>query len=356
MEMKTFVKDRIKVYVVSFITIFSLIIGMFLIFTSLNIKSTNELTLLSYNEISNIDYNVYLKKNDYFKEEFLGKNKQYIASIIDYIDVFYDYSFSSSKDVDADFKYKIVATLTANHKVDSNTVKEVWKNDYVLLEEETKKISDTNTFSIKENVKVNYQDFNNIINNFKKDHMLAVSADLKIKLLVEVDGVYVPFEKKFESNSNNSLSIPLSEQTINIKMDYKDINNNSIVTSQKVSKFNNPIYFAIGSILTIIALVALVLEGLKIYKETKKQSKYIKELRKILHDYADIIIEVNEPPVLPKEKVSQVINFNELVNAQIEVKSPIIFAETKENEEGLFVVNAGDYCYYYILKSNENDK
>ena len=46
MEMKTFVKDRIKVYVVSFITIFSLIIGMFLIFTSLNIKSTNELTLL----------------------------------------------------------------------------------------------------------------------------------------------------------------------------------------------------------------------------------------------------------------------------------------------------------------------
>lgn len=356
MEKKTFLKDRVKVYLLSFFAIFVLIIGVFLIVNSLNIKSSKKVTLLTYNEKSNIDYNVYLKKNNYFKDTFLGKNKQYIASIIDYVDVFFNYSFSSTENIDAKFNYKVVATLSAKHRVDANSVKEVWSNEYVLLEDKVKELKDSNIFEIKENVKINYQDYNNIINDFKKDHMLAVTSDLNVKLLVEVDGKYIPADQVFKSSSKSNLTIPLSEQTINIKMDYKDVNSSKIITNQKVKKFNNRIFFVIGILLTCISLALLLFQGLKILKESKKQTKYIKDLKKILYDYADIIIEVNEPPVLPTKKVSEVISFSELVNAQVEVKSPIIFAEVKENEEGLFVVNSGDYCYYYRLKTDEGNK
>ena len=134
MKEKTIVKNKFIVYLISTCSVICLIIGIFLIKSSLNVKTIKEIPVLTYNEKSNLDYNVYLKPNNYFTEKYLEKGNQYIASIIDYIDVIFDYSFLSSKNIDATFNYKIIGTLTANYNVAADTQKQIWSNDYVLKE------------------------------------------------------------------------------------------------------------------------------------------------------------------------------------------------------------------------------
>ena len=49
-------------------------------------------------------------------------------------------------------------------------------------------------------------------------------------------------------------------------------------------------------------------------------------------------------------------NFNELVDAQLETKSPIIFVEIIKNEMGKFILVDKELSYYYILKGEENKR
>ena len=355
MERKTIVKDKVKTYILSFVAILMLVLAFVIITSSLNIKTTTDISILNYNEYSDLNYNVYLKENNYFKEEYLEQDKQYITSLIDYIDIFFNYDFSSSKDINASYKYKIIGTINARYKVNNNT-KKVWTNDYILLDEKTLNIENKNSFIIKENIKVNYDEYNKIINNFKKDYMLAVTSDLTISMLVEVDGNYVPAEKVFKTNTDMKLTIPLAEQTIELKKEFKESNENQILTTEKIGRFSNFSLFSVG-IAMIAGSIAIIYSIVrKIIKEDKKQSKYIKELKKILHDYDDIIVEVKKAPTISKSKSSEVSSFNELVNAQIEVRSPIVFSEISKNEMGIFVLFDKDYAYYYVLEYKEKRK
>ena len=139
-------------------------------------------------------------------------------------------------------------------------------------------------------------------------------------------------------------------------MDYKDIDDNEVINEEKVGKFSNIFYFVIGICLTLMSIAIITLFIIKIIKDDKKQSRYIKELRKILHDFSDLIVEVKKAPVIPKTHVSEVKNFEELIDAQLEVRSPIIFAEVSKNEEGLFILHDKNYSYYYRLRSKDLDK
>ena len=356
MQKKTVIKNRFFTYLVSFLGIALLAISIFLIIFSLNIKASSNIPLFNYNEQSNVDYNVYLKPNNYFTEEFLPKGKQYITSVIDYIDIFYDYNFSSSKKIDADYEYKVVATLEAKYNVDSNKIKQLWSNDYVLVENKKASIKDDSSISIKENVQINYEEFNKIINNFKKDYMLSISSDLVVKLYIKVDGKYLPIEKAFNLENDLSVVIPMAQQTIDITANYEELKNNQIVNVEKNKRVKNYYFLFVGIGVFLLSIFILVLQVMKIIKDDKQQSLYIKELKKILHDYGDIIVEVKKAPRLPKEKSSEVKSFNELVNAQIELRTPIVFSEVVKNELGLFVIFNNDYAYYYSIKSEDRKK
>ena len=65
---------------------------------------------LSYSEEGNIDYKVYLKSNDDFNAPYLGKGRKYIASLIDHINIDYNYRFKGDKDMDYTCKYYILAS------------------------------------------------------------------------------------------------------------------------------------------------------------------------------------------------------------------------------------------------------
>lgn len=359
---QTVVRNRFVTYLIAFFGIILLVISVFLIASSLNIKTSVDIPILTYNEKRDIDYNVYLKENNYFTQKVITKNDlksedaKIITSLIDYIDIFYNYSFSSSKPISGEYKYKIIGTLKAHYKVDAYTTKQVWNKDYILSEGKIEKLDEQGSFVINENIKINYDEYNKIIDSFKKDYMLAVDSNFDISMFIELDGKNKEIEDVFEIDNEMKLSIPLSEQTIEINTNYEENDNKQIINAEKLKKVKNVYFLVLGICSLSIAIAILVIQILKVIQDEKKQSVYLRELRKLLHDYGDIIVEVKKAPKITKEKSIEVMNFSELVNAQIELRTPIIFSEVIKNELGLFVLFNNEQAYYYTLKSTERRK
>ena len=71
-------------------------------------------------ENSNLDYRVYLKKNDFYDSDYLGKDMVYVASLIDRIDVDFNYIFNIDCDSDIEFFYDVVGKLVISDNSNGN--------------------------------------------------------------------------------------------------------------------------------------------------------------------------------------------------------------------------------------------
>lgn len=351
MEGRTVIKNKPKTIIITFIAVILFAFSFLFISSSLNIKTVKEKEILNYNTNSKVGYVVNLKENNYFSEKVLPEGEQYITSVIDNIEIDYNYNLSAAKKVNATYNYKIIANVNAHHKVDATTNKKVWSKDYVLKESEIFNINDDTNINISDKIKISYDEYNKIINDFKKDYMLAVTSKVDIYMQVFVNGEFD--ENKFDDESKMLISVPLSEQTIAISKDYKENNNKAITNKVVVKRFNNVFTFVLGVIFGVVGLFLILKQLLQIIQDDKKQSNYIKTLRKYLHDYADIIATVKSKPNTSNLKLIEFVNFEELVNAQDDLRVPIIFCEKKKNEEGYFYLITQDCAYFYVLKEEK---
>ncbi len=351
-ETRTVIKNKSKTITIATVAIVILAFSFCFISSSLNIDVIKTKTLLSYTENSYTDYKVSLKKNNYFDKKELPSNEQYIASVIDKIHMNYKYDFSSSDRVNGTYSYKIFAKVIADYNLDTNTKKKVWSKEYEVKKETTKKIENTTVFNINENISVSYDKYNKIINDFKRDYMLAVNSRVDVIMQVDYDIIYN--NKRVKKEVNLTTSVPLSEQTIEIATNYKPSDTGAITEKVIVNRFNNIFVFIFGVLLGIVGAVILIKQFIEIMKDDKKQSLYLKKLKKYLHDYGDIIATSKEPPKTKGLNVIEVLKFEDMVNAQDDLRVPIIFCETKKNQEGKFYLISQDCVYCYILSDDSN--
>ena len=196
---------RRQLLILVFLLIF-LMIGVVGLYIGLNTKKTIS---LKYQESNNIDYKVYLKENDFFDDEYISSGKTYITSLIDHIEVDYDYNIDFSEKVDANYKYKIIARLEANKSDSSDNY---WRKDYDITEEQERNISKLPNYSIKEHINVDYNKYNAILNEFKKT--LGLNSTGVLKVYLQIKSEVNTEDIKTPIKSELLLSLPLSELAI----------------------------------------------------------------------------------------------------------------------------------------------
>ena len=86
-----------------------------------------------------------------------------------------------------------------------------------------------------------------------------------------------------------------------------------------------------------------------------RKSEYVLALNKILKEYADIIAETHNMPDLDKYDVINVKNFNDLVDVEEELHSPILYFDVKENTESVFVILNNNTAYKFTLRDSDFD-
>lgn len=311
--------------------------------------STGNKSDITYQENSNLDYKVYLKKNDFYDEEYLGKDMVYVASLIKRIDINIKYLFNIDKKSDVNFDYNITGTLSITDNDGKNVF---FEKDYELLEKKTDSMVNSRQKGIFENISINYDYYNNLANKFRSDYGLDTKSNLIVHFKVHQKGD----EKnkfKLDNNSTMSITIPLSEKAINIKMDYKEINKNSQLFDENSVVVTNYIYAGVSIVLMgVVAIFIGPLVKLLLNMRTKK-SAYDKFIEKILNEYDRLIVETTTAPQLMDNHVVEVSSFTELLDVRDNLSLPIKYYVINKHQKCNFYINHGDELYLLIVKSTD---
>lgn len=305
-----------------------------------------------YEEYGTPDYKVYLKNNIYYDEEYLEKNMSYIANLIDYISIDYNYKFTSDTLLSGEYYYKISADLEITNPLDNSLY---YSKNYLLLDEKRFTIENQKEYTIHENIKINYDNYNSLANSFKSSYGINVESKLK---------VYLEIHRRIEEESvNNSkingdgkinLIIPLSEKAINIKMDSLEIRNQKVILSLSDYKIDDIKYLILSLISLIIAIVMFVIITKKLWFLQYKSNPYDKLLKKILRQYDRLIVNTNSMPNIKNYNVTKVDDFLELLDAKDNLHKPIYYYEVTPHQKCYFFIkNDNDLIIYTLEKNNQ---
>ncbi|MBQ9024061.1 MAG: hypothetical protein IJ105_02430 [Bacilli bacterium] len=332
-------KNKKEIVIIIGIIVFAILTGYFYK-ESKTIKSTGE---IRYTEKSNINYKVYLTDKKYYNRDYLDEGMQYISSIIDYIDINYNYNVKFEQENSYTINKKVLADVKI---VDSDKNDKIIYSKQDVIKEETVTSDEIN---LQDNIKIDYKKYNGLTNEFKTNY--AISADCNL-----VVSYYVYYENEYGDIKQNRLlnvTIPLSQQMINItKSDNINSTNTYLGTTTKATI--NSLMLTISLILGVVTIILVLALIAQIIRRKAKESKYERFIKKILRDYDSYITESKEQNYSTNKPIIKVGSFKELLDVRNNVEKAIIYIKENENVSKFLIID--NEIYEYTVTRQEMDK
>lgn len=332
------------------ILIFMLIIGIVLIFSSISKIST-----IGNRESGNVDYKVYLKDNDFYQNKYLGKGMQYIASLINTVNVSFNYSNNYSSVIDYEYDYTVTGKILVTDKYDNSKV--LYEKEEVLVENKHGKGKDDG-FTLLEDLDIDYDKYNSYVTTFKDTYQLDVDSNLIITMTINHKGTYN--DKNISNKSSQlNISIPLTKNTIDITMNTNSLDSNVDIAIDE-SIVSNKVTFTLGIILGGLSLLSILI---LILSKDSKNDIYKREINRILKNYDRLIITSSQPSIdeTNYKNIIRVMTIEELIDVTEISNEPIIYYEVVPNEKSYFIVLKQESLYKLTvsrayLEKHANDK
>ncbi len=348
-------RNKKEIILVAVGAVVILMLTMFLCYKS--IKSKEEY-VMHYSDSSELDYNVYLKKNDFYTTPYLPKDRVYISTLIDYIDASFNYNFDVVEDINLGYKYYISAKVV----VDSSSGKRIFESEDMLLDKTRLQRVKDKKFSIKENVKIDYNKYNQLASSFINKYELSAKANVLVSMYVDVAGTYEKFEKELNDSAVVSFEIPLTANTTELKMNYDLKNNVNEKFEYGKTRIIHPFLFALSILIAIIDIIWFIYE-LVIYVQNKDvKVKYKEKLKKIFRDYGPYISKkaasTNTRDIMytMSLRIEVVNSFDDLINVRDSIEKPILFYEAIPGEQAIFYIIDTKVSYIYIMNARDCGK
>lgn len=340
------------------IFVFSAIIIIFFILAlatlTLHIRE-NKAQYVEYNHNSDIDYQVFLDESEYFQEGYLGKDNQYISSLINIIKSKFKYEISlSEEDIKYKYSYRIEANVVVKEK---NQSKPLYTKREVLYTSPETSTSRKN-IKIIENVSIDYDKYNNLIKNFLSLYNLDnTESTLTIDMYVDVVGNCEEFEENAKSKSTMSLIIPLTTKTTGIEISDNLVNTQNNVLKCRKENFFNVLYLIYSLILSAVDIVLIVYLVRYIINTRTAEDIYEKELKKILNNYSSYIQILSNDIDISKYQALSVNNFTDMLEIRDTINQPILMKENEEKTSAYFVIpSENKLLYIYRLEVGKIEK
>ena len=260
----------------------------------------------------------------------------------------FNYKIDTNKQSNYDYKYNITADIIVTDRNDNNKV--LYKDSDVLKDTVNINEYKDNNIDILENLKIDYSKYNNLVNSFKSKYVLSASSNLVLTMHVDAIVRNSNVDDDIVDSEDLKVTIPLSEQTINILKDYDDTLNTGTISKYSYIKIENK-YYAIISVLSLILSIISLAMLLKFVKKLSKRSnKYNKKLKRIMKEYDRIIVTLSKMPDLNNYHIIEVESFEELLDAKQNLDKPILHVEIHKNQKSWFLILTDTQAYRYILK------
>ena len=331
-----------KIIRISFLSIL-FIIGVALIIFGF----TKSYISLKYEENNSLNYKVYLKDNSYFDVGYLDENRTYITSLIDHINVNYDYNLKFNEKVDGTYTYRVDVTVLANKPNGENGY--YWSKKYNIVNPTTKKIDNDGSISIKETLDIDYNKYNNILEDFKKEYSISTDGLLKVDLVVNSNISNESFKDTLTIPADLNLSIPLLEKAVEATIDKNAVSNDNLFVTENVNLNKYKLGCIILGILILLIDLVLIIGIIIVRIRNKNNHLYLATLKKIVDTHDSIIANIENMPDLSDLKIIKVSSFNELLDVYNEVRMPINFYENKRRNKAIFMIINDNMCWEFML-------
>ncbi len=349
-----FVDDAIRrKKIISFIFAIVILFILSIVFLGLFFKN-NKVKYVKYNESSNIDYKVFLKKNDFFEDKYLVSDKQYISTLIDYISANFKYTLSlDEKNVTYKYSYRVVANVNVQ---DKSTKKNIYNYSDTLISSKSLS-SDKKSLTISEDVDIDYNKYNDLISKFVSTYDVgdAVSS-LTVNMYVSVIGSCEDFNDS-KNESVMTLTIPLTTKTMGI-----DLSNDLVNTEDNLMLCTKPssvkyLYLIISGVFALSGVICIVSMVMYTNKTRTAKSVYQKELKKILNNYSPYIQKVNGSFNLRGYQVLRINMFTDMLEIRDTLQQPILMIENEKRDGVFFIIPSNTkILYVYGIKVSDIER
>lgn len=301
---------------------------------------------ISYNEKSTVDYKVYLKDNDFYPNDYVGKNKGYITSLIESISTDFTYNLDFSQSLS--YKYSYRFTIEVDVEDSSNDSNLYHYTEDVLTKELT---SNTGSLNINQNIKIDYNKYNDIISKFKKVYELKnTSSLLNIYMYVNIQDIDNSNTIQLRERKISSISIPLTTSTAAIdigKTNSEDPKNYILIENR-----SNYITILILSITFLFITIGLfVYLFIYLSRSRTAQMIYDKEIKSIMTNFDSYIQRINGSYNIGTSQVLKIETFNDMLEIRDTLKQPILMLENKEKNGTFFIIPAtNSIIYTYAIR------
>ena len=346
-------KKDIIIFLCAFVfTILLIVYALILFITSF---VPGEEKILNYTDNSSINYKVKLKANDFYSDEYIGEDYNLVASSIDKILIDFKYLLKTSDFVEGESYYTINSKIIAYQTNDSNK-KKIW--DYEkLIKDKTKVVYDSKIVEVNhsDSFEIDYQTYKNLMEDYKNNYLVSLAGNLVIEINIKTDLKYNNFKKDINLETRTiSLNIPLTDQIVNITKTEPKTEPMSIIEKSdskiKYLRLALSLFAFIGGILLCVFL------GTTITKILGYDSKYVRKLNKILRTYNSIIVNIKDNNISKNQKIIAVETFEELLNAQNELRVPIFYTNIRKDKEDWFYLKYDEDTLIYKMKSDLYEK
>ena len=337
-------KDRKSIIIKK--TVIISFLGLIAFFAIASIILSSKKRTLNSNETKNIDYKVFIKENDFYKEEYLEENNEYVASIIDYIDVIFKYELELENENNKyDFFYRIVADVDVKNVTTKNMIYHI--SEDIIPE---RKVIESNDLIINDKIKIDYNKYNDLIKSFVSTFELSnVDSNLILKLYVTIrDNGKVINNPNYEVET---FTIPLTTRTVavNLMKDVKDNDKDYLIIENE----KKPI---VTIIIAFISITCMMIEIIRLNQYLTKTRTtlmtYNKEIKNILTNYGPFIQKITNQYEIGTSQVLKVDTFDDILEIRDTLQTPILMLENKTKTGSFFIIPAPqNIIYTYALRT-----
>jgi len=337
----------IQIIVIALLAIIAL--GSFLIYDKMN-----DTFYIEYRETSSVDYKVKYEDNEYFEEDWIERDQEYISELVEKMVADFNYKLDmDTLGVGFKYKYKVDATLLISDKTSGRPYRTVTEN---ILPLRMASANRANGIEINESVEIDFNKFHNEAIEFVETYFLTNSSStLIVTLDVEVLSTSKNFQQSNENRYSTSLNIPVALETFGIETTASVPENESKVLAYSGAE-NQGIFLTVGIISGAIAFLLALILVVFLHITKNEDVTYAAKIRKIVSSYGSYIQRMNGEFNEYGYQVVMIKTFNEMLGIRDTIQSPILMTENRDETMTRFLIPTNTKILYtYEIKVDNYD-
>ena len=341
------------------ITVMSIIMAIAVFFTFISailFYNFNKAYYIEYVENSKIDYQVLLKENEFYENDYDKSDKAYVASLIDKVIVDFGYNIQmDAQDVLFEYSYSVDAVLQIMDGKGGLLYERI-----DLLKPE-KRVSKTgNSVAINgadSHVEVDYTSYDELAKKFVKFYELdSTTSNLLLRMHVRVIGDCEEFDDETNNDYVVSLNIPLNVKTVNMSESSSVEEGDNVILACENATLKN-VFMIIAIVMSILTVLYAIAFVIFVYLTRNTDINYDIKVNRILKNYRSFIQKITNGFDQDGYQVLLLSSFNEMLEIRDTIQSPILMNENDDRTCTQFLIPTNTkLLYMFEIKVEDYDE